>query len=92
MATFQQRLEKAMAGGNLRVADLARWFERPHSTVTSWLKSGYQPAGGPMDRDTIASQLHDLEILIRAKKKFPMPRLSPRGRIQYLETVRRAAL
>lgn len=90
--TFQQRLKKVMAGGNLRVADLARWFERPHSTVTSWVNDGWEPGGGPHDRDTVMSQLHDLEVLVRRKKQFPVPRLSPRNRIAYLDGIRQATL
>lgn len=86
--TFQQRLKKVMAGGNLRVADLARWFERPHATVRSWVNDGYQPAGGPMDRDNILRQLSALELLVAKKYRFPVPRLSPKERIEYMGTIR----
>lgn len=88
--TFQQRLKKVMAGGNLRVADLARWFERPHSTVTSWVNDGYEPAGGPLDRDTVLLLLVKLERLVAGKKVFPVPRLGPRARIEYVGTIRAA--
>lgn len=88
--TFQQRLKKVMAGGNLRVADLARWFERPHATVTSWVKDGYEPAGGAIDVGTIQWRLKILERLVRGKRKFPVPRLSPKARITYIENIRQA--
>ena len=88
--TFQDRLKKVMAGGNLRVADLARWFERPHATVRSWVNDGYQPNGGPHDNKAILSALEKLERLVAGKRLFPVPRLAPRKRIEYLGTIRAA--
>lgn len=89
--TFQQRLKKVMAGGNLRVADLARWFERPHSTVTSW-HGGCEPSGGAIDVNDVHARMTKLEKLVEKKRQFPVPRLSPRSRIAYLEGIREAAL
>lgn len=88
--TFQQRLKKVMAGGNLRVADLARWFERPHATVTSWVKDGYEPGGGPQDRTAVLTALTKLERLVAKKCGFPVPRLGPRQRIEHIGTIRAA--
>lgn len=90
-ATFQQRLKKVMAGGNLRVADLARWFERPHSTVTSWL-GGCEPSGGALDVNDVHARMAKLEKLVAKKRQFPVPRLSPRNRIAYLDGIRQATL
>ena len=82
--TFQSRLRKAMREGNLTIADLARWFERPHPTTRSWVKLGVDPAGGPQDREWILKRLEKLEDMIEAGKCFPVPRLSPSARIAYL--------
>ena len=88
--SFQQRLKKVMAGGNLRVADLARWFERPHSTVTSWVNDGWEPAGGPQDVEAVMRLLTVLEVLIKRHASFPVPRLSSKDRIEYMGTIRAA--
>ncbi len=90
--TFQKRLIAVMRDGNLRVADLARWFERPHSTVRSWVQDGYEPSGGPIDRNMVFIQLGFLEKEVRRSKLFPVPRLSPTKRIAYLNEIRQGAL
>lgn len=45
MASFQNRLKKCMRAGNLRVADLARWFDLPYTTVREWVLHGREPGG-----------------------------------------------
>jgi len=87
--TFQARLRKCMANGNLTVADLARWFERPHPTMRSWVEDGVEPAGGPLDSAMVKATLNKLEKLIASNSKFPVPRLSPQKRIAYLKELRR---
>ncbi len=77
-----------MRRGNLRVADLARWFDRPHPTVRGWALKGIQPGGGPHDVETVKEQLALLEKLIAAKRGFPLPRLSPRARKQEVLDIR----
>ena len=89
--TFQQRLQACERGGNLTVADLARWFDRPYPTMRTW-RSGTKPGGGPIDQEHAIQMLGLLELLIKHKRGFPMPRLSPDKRIAHLLAVRKASL
>ena len=77
-----------MKVGNLRIADLARWFDRPHATVSTWVKEGRQPSGGPTDVEHFHALLNLLEQLISKKKGFPVPRLSPARRIEHVSGIR----
>jgi hypothetical protein len=86
--TIQRRLQTAMKRGNLRVADLARWFERPHPTVRGWAYLGIRPGGGPHDVEQVNVLLVQLETLIKKRKGFPLPRLSPRERKRHLHAIR----
>jgi len=86
--TFQARLKAICKGGNLRVADLARWFEKPHATVRGWVEKGIQPSGGPLDLDHVEALTGLLEALIAKKKGLPVPRLSPSERISHLRDLR----
>jgi hypothetical protein len=86
--TFQSRLQKCQQNGNLTVADLARWFDRPHPTMRSWVEQGVEPGAGPMDAAMAWATLDKLEKLIAKNSKFPVPRLSPRKRIAYLKELR----
>lgn len=84
---LQQRLDAIMRDGNLTVADLARWFERPHPTVRGWTKGG--SVGGPhQDKMAIEKNLSKLENMLKAKKGLPVPQMSPARRIEYLEARR----
>lgn len=85
--TFQSRLKKCMRDGNLMVADLARYFERPYPTVRNWIFNGAGISGGPDDILAVEKALLRLERLIDKHKMFPVPRLSPRKRITYLKTI-----
>jgi hypothetical protein len=89
--TFQARLRKCMDRGNLTVADLARWFDRPHPTMRSWVENGVEPAGGPLDAAMAQATLDKLEKMIAKNSKFPVPRLSPQKRIAYLKELRAIA-
>ena len=81
------RLLRAMQGGNLTVADLARWFDRPDPTVRGWVK-GVDPAGAPADLIDIERRTALLEIAVRQKKDLPLPpRLSPSQRIAKLRQI-----
>ena len=66
--TFQARLKQAMRQGNLRIADLARWFGRRHSTVRGWVVDGRAPAGTEADVRALTSALGVLETEIRQCK------------------------
>ena len=90
--TFQQRLKACQRGGNLMVADLARWFDRPYPTVRTWVQDGIEPGGGPIDKEHALSMLGLLETLIRQKNGFPVARMSPAKRIEHLAGVRAALL
>ncbi len=89
--SFQKRLKACQRDGNLRLSDLARWFDRPYQTVRSWL-GGSEPGGGPMDIQHAKALLGLLEELIRKKRGFPIPRLSPQKRIEHLASIRKAML
>lgn len=41
--SFQSRLKKIMRRRNMRVADLAREFDRPYTTVREWVLHGREP-------------------------------------------------
>jgi hypothetical protein len=90
--TFQSRLFICLARGNLRTADLARWFDRSHATVRGWIDDGRKPVGGPGDVDHVHALLDLLETLIRQGRGFPVPRLSPSARIKYLQDIRKAVM
>lgn len=92
MKTWQQRLAAVQQGGNLTVADLARWFDRPHATVREWVKNGVEPGGGPNDIEHAEALLGLLETMIRKRKGFPVPRLSPRERVAHVTRVREAVM
>ncbi len=84
-ATIQDRLKAAMKGGNLRVADLVRWFDRPDPTIRGWV-NGVEPGGAASDKDDVEHRLTTLEKLIKGKKHFPLaPRMSPQDRIKSIE-------
>lgn len=80
MATFAQRLQRVQRTGNLTIADLARWFDRPYATMRCW-SNGTEPGGGPIDRETVIASLELLEARIKAKRGFPLARMSPQERV-----------
>lgn len=84
---FGQRLKVCQRGGNLTVADLARWFERSYQTVRSWC-GGCEPGGGPIDKQHVADLLKLLESKIKRKQGFPLPRLAPADRAKYLAKIK----
>ena len=86
--TIQRRLQTCMKRGNLLVADLARWFDRPHPTVRGWVLKGTRPGGGPHDIEQVITRLTALETLIKKRRGFPLPRLSPRARKKHILAAR----
>lgn len=64
--TFQDRLEWVREVGSLTVADLSRWFDRPYSTVNSWV-AGHKPSGPPADVREAFATLVQIEEAIRTK-------------------------
>lgn len=87
--TFQQRLKWVLQGGNLTVADLARWLDRPDPTVREWIDNGREPTGAPLDLEHVYALLELLETLIRKKLNFPVPRLSAAKRKEYILSIRK---
>ncbi len=59
--TFQKRLKAAMRRRNMRVADVARRFDRPYTTVREWVLNGRIPDGTERDRRDIERILEALE-------------------------------
>ncbi len=85
MVSIQKRLQAVMRNGNLRVADLTRWFDRPDPTVRGWV-NGVKPAGAPHDQTDVEDRLKNLEKLVAGKVKFPIPpRTSAAKRIKLLK-------
>lgn len=85
--TFQRRLIRVMATGNMTLADLSRWFGRPFPTVRGWVKHGRLPGLAPMDNDRIYTLLDTLEKRIKAEQGFPIPKMSQDRRITYLNSI-----
>lgn len=84
--TFQDRLEWVREVGNLRVADLARWFDRPYSTVNSW-KMGHKPMGPPGDVREVFATLVQIEEAIR-QKQIPLPVMPSSRRLMFLKKIK----
>ena len=84
---LEARLKALMRDGNLTVADLARWFQRPDPTVRGWAR-GVAIGGGALDKQVVSNAVHELEVLLKKKRVLPVPRLSPTERIAYLEKLR----
>jgi hypothetical protein len=59
--TFQKRLKAAMRRRNMRVADVARWFDRPYTTVREWVLNGRMPDGTERDRRAVKRKLEAME-------------------------------
>jgi hypothetical protein len=88
--TFAARLSTCLASGNLTVADLARWFGRPHPTVRGWITNGFDPRGGPHDVAYVHALLDALEMTIRKRRELPLKRgISRAARITHIEGLRR---
>ena len=88
--TFAARLHSTLSQGNLTVADLARWFGRPHPTVRGWITNGFDPRGGPHDVEYVHQLLKCLEILINKRRGLPLKRgISRAARIAHIEGLRR---
>ena len=87
MASFQARLKNVMATGNLTVADLARWFDRPYPTVNSWVRDGGNVGGATLDTAYVYGRLDKLERMIHKRQGFPVPRLTRQKRIEYLAEI-----
>ena len=45
MADFAKRLRWCLKNGNMTVADLKHWFDRPYATVRTWVFEAREPRG-----------------------------------------------
>lgn len=68
--TVHARLCRARERGQLTIADLAHWLERPYPTVQTWVYDGREPVLGPRT-DELLRRIDLLERAIKAGK-FPM--------------------
>ena len=85
-AALQLRLRRLLRDGNLTVADLARWLERPHPTVRGWALGG-NLGGAPMDVKRVLARVKLLESLLARRRRLPVPQLSARQRIAYIKNM-----
>ena len=93
MRSFSERLQAVLSKGNLRVADVARIFARPHSTVNGWAQRGLNPSGGPADVEDAYVMLGKLESYLQRSKMLPVPtKLSPLNRIKFIKKLRHLML
>jgi hypothetical protein len=66
MNNLPQRFKLCVSRGSLTLADLARWFERPHTTVRTWYVLNRIPNEGY--RNETFRRLHLLEEAIKKNK------------------------
>lgn len=84
---FHHRLARCVKVGDLIIADLHHWFDRPSSTVRMWLIDGWTPRG-PAGKLAV-ERLDLLERAIKEKRGLPPPReLSALRRPKYIKQVR----
>ena len=58
---FQDRLKRCMKKHDMRVADVARHFDRAYTTVREWVLFGREPGGPARERDKMERRLRALE-------------------------------
>lgn len=87
---FLRRLDDVLRRGNLTVTELARWLERPDSTVRTWMVTG-RLRGPPGDVLRTMNSLRSLERKIDAGRWFPVPvGMSRADRRAHIEDVKRS--
>ena len=83
------RLNRLLARGNLSIADLARWLDRPHATVSTWVHDRGSPAGTLQDREHILKEIVRLETMLKHGHGLPVPHLPTReARLGYIANLR----
>mgnify|MGYP001597821154 FL=1 len=85
--SMAERLQRVLDNGNLTVADLARWLDKPDPTVRGWVR-GINVGLPPLDAAWVEAEVKRLETLIRKKRGLPVPRMSARKRIAYMNDLR----
>ncbi len=61
MASFNTRLKRCMKRRGMRTADVARWFDRPYTTVREWVLYGREPSGTTGEQRQVERRLLKLE-------------------------------
>jgi len=84
--SFADRLNRLLARGNLSIADLARWLDRPHATVSVWVHGRGAPAGTASDRKHVERELARLEALFG--RGLPVPYLPRDERLAHIERLK----
>ncbi len=87
MTDLQKKLRWILTEGNLTIADLARWLDRPHATVTNWMRGGNIRLA-PFDADKTWKTLNDLQSRISQKDGFPIPTMPFWDRREYIMKMR----
>ena len=88
--TFQERLGRLLEQGNLTIADLARWLDRPHPTVSGWVR-GTSRIGrelAPLDAAWVEAQVARMERILRKRQGLPVPRMKRADRQAYLSNLK----
>lgn len=85
MSEFQKRLHWCLKHGNMTVADLKHWFDRPYPTVRMWVVEPRAPRG-PSGTDA-NKLLLQLEKKIRGGLVIPSG-LSLQDRPTYVKRLR----
>lgn len=75
---ISKRLNNVMAGGNLTIKDLSRWFNRPFATVRGWVR-GRDMRAAPQDAEVILERLKLIERRIRKGAGLPVPPFTTNG-------------
>src|SRR3954469_8550036 len=88
MSIFAKRLNWCIKEGNLTVADLQHWFDRPYATVRTWVFDARVPRG-PSGRAAF-NALKVLETKIRRGLVVPSA-LSNDARPAYIRKLRHDA-
>ena len=85
MAEFTKRLRWCLKHGNMTVADLKHWFDRPYATVRMWVFDARTPRG-PSGKSADLL-LRQLEARIRKGLTIPST-LSSHERPAYVRKLR----
>ena len=85
---FHRRLLRCMRDGDLTVADLHHWFDRPRATVRTWVVDARIPRGPSGRRADLLLQALEKKI----RKGLVVPdQLSKDARPQFIRKLRHAA-
>lgn len=90
MSDFTTELQETATRANMTVSDLAVWFERPRSTVNTWMHDGRAPLGRYAAE--VRERLALIKRTLRHKQGLPIPADLHIGRPLYVRRTRDAAV